>query len=65
MALLRSLLLAAASNRSLKDRAMAAGFVRRSVSRFMPGEHLDAAMGAASELQKMGIGTMLTGSART
>ncbi len=39
---------------------MSAPFVRRSVERFMPGEHLDAAIAAARDLRPLGLGTMLT-----
>ena len=60
MALMRSLLLAAADNRWLRERATHAPFVRRSVSRFMPGERLDEALAAGATLQTQGITTMLT-----
>ena len=46
MALVRSLLLAASQNAWLREHAVKYPFVRRSVSRFMPGETLDAALGA-------------------
>lgn len=35
-------------------------FVRRAVSRFMPGEQLDDALGAAAELGKLDVGVVLT-----
>ena len=60
MTFTRSLLLAAANNMWLRERATRAPFIRRSVSRFMPGEHLDAALEAAARLQVQGITTMLT-----
>jgi proline dehydrogenase len=53
-------LLAAANNPNLQRRAMAAPFVRRSVARFMPGEHLEDALSATADLRTLGIGTMLT-----
>src|SRR5215471_14147005 len=56
----RSLLLAAAGNPALQRRAMTAPFVRRSVARFMPGEHLEDALSATADLRTHGIGTMLT-----
>jgi len=35
-------------------------FVRRSVSRFMPGEHLDDALGAVRHLKASGVAALLT-----
>ena len=60
MALIRRTLLAASTNPWLRDRAMKAPFVRRAVSRFMPGETTDAAIAAARALQARGITTILT-----
>src|ERR1700732_1562830 len=48
MGIARSVLLAASTNTWLRERATKAAFVRRSVSRFMPGERLEDAMAAAS-----------------
>src|SRR2546422_6712050 len=42
--------------RQLSERA----FFRRAVRRFMPGEDLDAALAAAAELVRDGIGSVLT-----
>ena len=56
----RALILAAAQNQWLKERASRYAFVRRSVSRFMPGETLDDAIAAAHELKKRNLGTALT-----
>jgi proline dehydrogenase len=56
----RKLLLAIADNPALADRAARAAFVRRSVTRFMPGEHVEDAIAAALALRAGGIGTMLT-----
>jgi proline dehydrogenase len=60
MSVMRSMLLAASQNRWLRDRAAHYRFVRRTVSRFMPGETLDDAVGAAQILQAKKIGTVFT-----
>jgi len=60
MSLMRSVLLAAAQNRWLRDRASHYKFVRKSVARFMPGETLDDALTAAQTLRSKKIGTVLT-----
>jgi proline dehydrogenase len=60
MALMRSMLLAASQNAWLRDNAVHFPFVRRSVSRFMPGETLDAALVAAEALMQKKIGSMVT-----
>jgi proline dehydrogenase len=60
MSLMRNVLLAASTNAWLRERAMRRPFVRRSVSRFMPGEHVDDALQAAAALQREGIGTIFT-----
>ena len=60
MALMRSLLLAASQNVWLREHAVKYPFVRRSVSRFMPGETLDAAIDAAQALMKKNIGSVFT-----
>lgn len=60
MALVRSMLLAASQNVWLREHAVNYPFVRRSVSRFMPGETLDEAVGAARSLQSKSIGTVFT-----
>jgi proline dehydrogenase len=57
---LRHLFLWAARNRWLKDHLPRMRFMRRAVRRFMPGETLDDALGAAVPLQAVGIGTMYT-----
>jgi proline dehydrogenase len=44
----------------LRERATKTAFVRRSVSKFMPGERLEDAMTAAAEQQTLGIGTIFT-----
>jgi proline dehydrogenase len=60
MSVMRSILLAASQNRWLRDRAANYWFVRRTVSRFMPGEKLDDALGAAQILKGKKIGTVFT-----
>jgi proline dehydrogenase len=60
MALMRSLLLAASQNTWLRNNAAKFPFVRRSVSRFMPGETLDSALIAGQTLLKRNIGTVFT-----
>ncbi len=60
MSLMRSLLLAASQNRWLRDHATHYSFVRDTVSRFMPGETLDDALGAAETLRSKKIGTVFT-----
>jgi proline dehydrogenase len=53
-------LLAASQNVWLREHAVKYPFVRRSVSRFMPGETLDAALEAARTLQQKNIATVFT-----
>jgi proline dehydrogenase len=60
MSLLRKALLAGSTNPWLRERATKTAFVRRSVSRFMPGEQIDDAIRAAQELKLQGITTILT-----
>ncbi len=60
MGLLRSAFLAGSQSPWLRDRATKFEFVRRAVSRFMPGEDLDAAIAAAARLRTAGIGAVLT-----
>jgi proline dehydrogenase len=60
MSLMRSLLLAASQNQWLRDRATHYSFVRNSVSRFMPGESLEDALGAAQTLRSKRIGAVFT-----
>src|SRR5271166_1527519 len=60
MALMRSMLLAASQNVWMREHAVKVPFVRRSVSRFMPGESLDAALTAAQGLLEKKIGTVVT-----
>ena len=60
MSLMRSVLLAASQNKWLRENAVNYPFVRRSVSRFMPGESLDAALGAAQGLAQKQIASIFT-----
>jgi proline dehydrogenase len=60
MSLVRDAILAGSTNVWLREKAMRAPFVRRSVSRFMPGERIEDAIEAARELQISKITTILT-----
>jgi proline dehydrogenase len=60
MSLVRSMLLTASQNQWLRHRAVNYPFVRRTVSRFMPGETLEEALGAAQVLRGKRIGTVFT-----
>jgi len=61
MSLMRSVLLAGAESVWLREKAMRRPFVRRSVSRFMPGETVDEALAACRRQQEQhGTGTIVT-----
>ncbi len=60
MGLIRSLLLRGSESVWLRERAVRYPFVRRSVSRFMPGEGVEDALGAARVLRAQGAGTIVT-----
>src|SRR5258706_2541890 len=60
MGLARSALLWVSDNQTLRQRLPRFGFVRRAVRRFMPGEELSDALGAAGELKANSINTILT-----
>jgi len=60
MGLVRSAFLAGSQSRWLRERAVNYRFVRRAVSRFMPGEDMEAALAAAQALNASGIGSVLT-----
>jgi proline dehydrogenase len=60
MSFARKALLAASNNAWLRDRATRTQLVRRSVSRFMPGERLEDAMSAVARLHQAGISAILT-----
>ena len=57
---MRKALLAASTNAWLRDRVTKWTFVRRSVTRFMPGERIEDALAAAKEQQQLGINAILT-----
>jgi proline dehydrogenase len=60
MAVMRSVLLAGSQNTWLRERATRFWFVRRTVSRFMPGEAVEEALQAALKLRERGLGTVFT-----
>jgi proline dehydrogenase len=60
MALMRTMLLAASQNVWLREHAVRYPFVKRSVSRFMPGETLEDALLAAASLRHKGVGSIFT-----
>src|SRR5258707_13849312 len=60
MGLLRRALLAGSQSRWLRERAMRRAFVRRAVSRFMPGEEASDALAATGALRRAGMGAGLT-----
>jgi proline dehydrogenase len=57
---MRKVLLWASTNAWMRERAMRTAFVRRSVSKFMPGERIEDAIEAAKKLQPQGLNTILT-----
>jgi proline dehydrogenase len=58
--MMRALFLAASENRWLRERGVRAPFVRRAVSRFMPGETFDDMLEAARALPAQGIQSVFT-----
>jgi len=58
--MMRGALLWASRNNWLRERATQYDFVRRSVSRFMPGEQIANALAAARTLEDQGLGTVFT-----
>lgn len=58
--LLRATLIRASQSAWLRERATRYNFVRRSVSRFMPGEEFEDAMAAAQRLQARGESAIFT-----
>ena len=58
--MMRTILLAASQNSWLRERVPRFRFVRRAVSRFMPGEEIGAALVAAAELKEKGLRTVFT-----
>ena len=57
---MRSFFLACSQSTWMRERATRYPFVRRAVSKFMPGETADAALSAAQSLQEASIGTVFT-----
>ncbi len=57
---LRTVLLWAARNDWLREHLSALPFMQRAVRRFMPGEEIDDALGAAAGFEELGIGTLYT-----
>jgi proline dehydrogenase len=60
MSVMRKALLAASTNAWLRDHVTKWGFVRKSVTRFMPGERLEDALEAAKQQQQLGINAIFT-----
>ena len=60
MSIARSVFLRAAQSRWLAEQFVRRAFARRAVARFMPGERLDDALGAARQLGAVGIGSLIT-----
>ena len=60
MSLMRKALLAGSTSPWLREQATKRAFIRKSVSRFMPGETIDEALQAAKSLQPERITTILT-----
>ncbi len=60
MSIARSLLLKAAESQWLADQMSRRSFSRRAIRKFMPGEELADAIGAAATLQGQGLGSLFT-----
>lgn len=60
MGIARRLLLEVSENQALSGYLARRPFVRRAVTRFMPGDNLDAAMGAAATLADAGLPAIFT-----
>src|SRR2546422_3039147 len=60
MGFARSLLLKASRSQWLARQLRERRFFQRAVKRFMPGETLEAALEAANQFAKAGLGTVLT-----
>ena len=56
----RSVLLAAARNKTLNDFALRSAFVKRATRTFMPGEHVEDALAAATTIAATGRGLIFT-----
>jgi proline dehydrogenase len=60
MSVMRTVLLKGSESAWLRERATRTAFVRRAVSRFMPGESFDDMLGAARQMADLGIGSVFT-----
>jgi proline dehydrogenase len=60
MGIMRSFFLACSQSTWMRERATRYPFVRRAVSKFMPGETAEAALSAAQALQRVSIATVFT-----
>jgi proline dehydrogenase len=60
VSVMRKVLLAMSTSTFLREQATKRGFVRKSVSAFMPGEKLQDALGAAATLKPQKINTIIT-----
>jgi proline dehydrogenase len=60
MSVMRSVLLAGSESRWLRRQAPRLKFVRKAVTRFMPGERMEDALAAADGLRRQGITSVLT-----
>src|SRR5262245_25810806 len=60
MSIMRSTLLWASQNQRLRETLPKYSFVRKAVSRFMPGEDLSDALKAAEDMRQIGLSSVLT-----
>src|SRR5579862_2875784 len=60
MSLMRTVILKASANPWMRKNAPRYGFLRRTVTRFMPGETIDDALAAARQLAEKRIATLVT-----
>lgn len=60
MSVMRKAILWASTNAWIRENAMRTGFVKRSVSKFMPGEKIEDAIRAAQALKPSGLNTIFT-----
>ena len=60
MSLMRTVILKASANPWMRKNAPRYGFLRRTVTRFMPGETIDHALAAARQLAEKRIATLVT-----
>lgn len=60
MSVMRTVLLKGSESAWLRERATRTAFVRRAVSRFMPGESFDDMLGAARVMAGLGVGSVFT-----